>query len=159
MKIYIFIFFALIITIVFQVFLENIKFLVIKPNLILLLVIFFSLQKGTIFGMVFGFIGGLILNSISYNNLCFFSLQGTIIGFICGEMKKYRYTNFIKFIIAILGIFFFEIMSLIISTIRYQLPICKILFLIIIPKVFISCIFLLPIFLILDFILINYIQK
>lgn len=73
-----------------------------KPDLILLVVIVFSLLQGAEEGTIFGFASGLLQDIFSTGLLGVNALVKTIIGFICGILKVRIFAEHILFIIPVI---------------------------------------------------------
>ncbi|MBD3304768.1 rod shape-determining protein MreD [candidate division KSB3 bacterium] len=65
----------------------------VKPDLVLILVVYFGLTKGSDIGCVSGFAFGLIEDMFSGMSLGANALTKTIVGFLCGFSGKHLYTQ------------------------------------------------------------------
>jgi len=73
-----------------------------KPDLILLVVIVFSLLQGAEEGAISGFASGLLQDIFSSGLLGVNALAKTIVGFICGILRVKIFAEYILFIIPII---------------------------------------------------------
>jgi len=73
-----------------------------KPDLILLVVIVFSLLKGAEEGAISGFASGLVQDIFSSGLLGINALAKTVMGFICGVLKERIFAEHILFIIPVI---------------------------------------------------------
>lgn len=73
-----------------------------KPDLILLVVIVFSLLKGAEEGAISGFASGLLQDIFSSGLLGINALAKTVMGFICGVLKERIFAEHILFIIPVI---------------------------------------------------------
>lgn len=73
-----------------------------KPDLILLVVIVFSLLKGAEEGAISGFASGLLQDIFSSGLLGINALAKTVMGFVCGVLKERIFAEHILFIIPVI---------------------------------------------------------
>ena len=74
----------------------------IKPDLIMVVVVVFSLMKGTKEGTISGFFSGLLQDIFSTGLLGINALVKTVIGFTCGGLKEKIFHEHILFLIPII---------------------------------------------------------
>ena len=75
----------------------------IKPDLIMVVVVVFSLMKGTKEGTISGFVSGLLQDIFSTGLLGMNALVKTVIGFSCGGLKEKIFHEHILFLIPIIA--------------------------------------------------------
>lgn len=93
----------IVVTLVIQLTLINsVTILGIKPDLILIVVVVFSLLKGAKEGTISGFTSGLLQDIFSVGILGINALAKTVIGFICGIIKEKIFHEHILFIIPVI---------------------------------------------------------
>jgi rod shape-determining protein MreD len=77
----------------------------IKPDLILVVIIVFSLLKGEVEGSIIGFFSGLLQDIFSVGLLGVNAFIKTSVGFFCGLLKERMFAEHILFIIPLLTLF------------------------------------------------------
>ena len=93
----------IVVAIVIQLTLINsITILGLKPDLIMVIVVVFSLLKGTREGSVSGFASGLLQDIFSAGLLGINALVKTVIGFACGALKEKIFLEHILFLIPVI---------------------------------------------------------
>ncbi len=65
--------------------LQNISILSVLPNTTLILIISYSLLRGEYEGSIFGFIAGFIFDLFLSNYIGFFTLLGTVVGYVASK--------------------------------------------------------------------------
>ena len=81
---------------------NSITILGLKPDLILILVVIFSLLKGEKEGTISGFASGLLQDIFSTGLLGINALVKTVIGFTCGILRKKIFHEHILFLIPVI---------------------------------------------------------
>ena len=81
---------------------NSITILGIKPDLIMVIVVVFSLLRGEKEGAISGFASGLLQDIFSTGLLGINSLAKTVIGFICGILKEKIFHEHILFLIPVI---------------------------------------------------------
>ena len=81
---------------------NSITILGLKPDLILVVVVIFSLLKGEKEGTISGFASGLLQDIFSTGLLGINSLAKTVIGFTCGILKEKIFHEHILFMIPVI---------------------------------------------------------
>jgi len=81
---------------------NSVTILGIKPDLILIVVVVFSLLKGTKEGTISGFASGLLQDIFSISLLGINALAKTVIGFTCGILKEKIFYEHILFLIPVI---------------------------------------------------------
>ena len=96
----------------------------IKPNFVLLLVIFFSLYKGAKHGMFYGMIVGLGVDALSGGVIGINSFALGCLGFVCGMLEERVYINHFltKFFVALAACLFYIIVYYILAVHFFRLP-------------------------------------
>ena len=96
----------------------------IKPNFVLLLVIFFSLYKGVKQGMFYGMLVGLGVDALSGGVIGINSFALGCLGFICGMLKERVYINHFltKFLVALAACLFYMIIYYFLAARFFMLP-------------------------------------
>ncbi|MFH1287104.1 MAG: rod shape-determining protein MreD [bacterium] len=80
-----------------------------KPDILLIIVVFFSIYKGSWTGAGLGFIGGLTEDILSGGFLGLFAVSKTLIGWTFGFIGKHVYkTNIYPYVAAVLAASFFQ---------------------------------------------------
>ena len=93
----------IIVALVIQLTLINlVTILGVKPDLIMVVVVVFSLRKGEKEGIISGFTSGLLQDIFSTGLLGINALAKTVVGFICGILKEKIFHEHILFIIPII---------------------------------------------------------
>lgn len=93
----------IIVALVIQLTLINlVTILGVKPDLIMVVVVVFSLRKGEKEGIISGFTSGLLQDIFSTGLLGINALAKTVIGFTCGIIKEKIFHEHILFIIPII---------------------------------------------------------
>jgi rod shape-determining protein MreD len=106
----------IVITLVIQLTLMNsVTILGLKPDLIMVVVVVFSLMKGEKEGTISGFASGLLQDIFSTSLLGINALAKTVIGFICGILKEKIFHEHILFMIPVITFIASFIQSIIIS--------------------------------------------
>jgi len=82
--------------------LNSITILGIKPDLIMVIVVVFSLLRGEKEGAISGFASGLLQDIFSTGLLGINALAKTVIGFICGILKEKIFHEHILFLIPVI---------------------------------------------------------
>ena len=81
---------------------NSVTILGIKPDLILIVIVVFSLLKGGKEGAISGFISGLLQDIFSIGLLGINALAKTVIGFICGILKEKMFHEHMLFLIPVI---------------------------------------------------------
>ena len=81
---------------------NSVTILGIKPDLILIVVVVFSLLKGAKEGTISGFVSGLLQDIFSTGLLGINALAKTVIGFTCGILKEKIFYEHILFLIPVI---------------------------------------------------------
>jgi rod shape-determining protein MreD len=106
----------IVITLVIQLTLMNsVTILGLKPDLMMVVVVVFSLMKGEKEGTISGFASGLLQDIFSTSLLGINALAKTVIGFICGILKEKIFHEHILFMIPVITFIASFIQSIIIS--------------------------------------------
>jgi len=106
----------IVITLVIQLTLVNsVTILGLKPDLIMVVVVVFSLMKGEKEGAISGFASGLLQDIFSTGLLGINALAKTVIGFICGILKEKIFHEHILFMIPVITFIASFIQSIIMS--------------------------------------------
>ncbi len=84
---------------------NSITILGIKPDLIIIIVVIFSLLKGEKEGTISGFASGLLQDIFSTGLLGINALAKTVTGFICGILKEKIFHEHILFLIPVITFF------------------------------------------------------
>jgi len=106
----------IVITLVIQLTLVNsVTVLGLKPDLIMVVVVVFSLMKGEKEGAISGFASGLLQDIFSTGLLGINALAKTVIGFICGILKEKIFHEHILFMIPVITFIASFIQSIIMS--------------------------------------------
>jgi len=93
----------IVVALLIQITLVNlITILGLKPDLILVVVVIFSLLKGEKEGTISGFASGLLQDIFSTGLLGINALAKTVIGFICGILKEKIFHEHILFLIPVI---------------------------------------------------------
>lgn len=93
----------IVVTLLIQLTLINsVTILGLKPDLILVVVVVFSLLKGEKEGTISGFVSGLLQDIFSIGLLGINALAKTVIGFTCGILKEKIFHEHILFIIPVI---------------------------------------------------------
>lgn len=80
-----------------------------KPDLVLILVIFLALKKGSFLGETYGFIGGLLEDSVAFGLLGIQAMVKTLVGFGVGLLKnKFEEDNIILLMVLVFLITLFS---------------------------------------------------
>lgn len=88
-KSYLFCFSILLISVLIETaVLSNLLFLPAIPDLLLICILYFSVNKGSLFGEVSGFVSGVFIDFLSGSPFGLNCLYRTIIGYIAGFFKK-----------------------------------------------------------------------
>lgn len=104
-----------IIALVTELALANIlKFNIIKPDLMLIVVICLSFISGTEEGVIVGFVGGLLKDIFSVHLLGINALVKTLIGFIAGVIREKIFSQHLMWVVTISTFIFTFINNLII---------------------------------------------
>jgi len=87
--------------------LNRLSILGIKPDLLLILVIFLGLHKGPLSGAGYGFLAGILLDIFSPTPLGTNALSKTVLGFLAGAVAPFLYFEapFIQGLLLFLGMF------------------------------------------------------
>ena len=105
----------IVIALVIQLTLINsVTILGLKPDLIMVVVVVFSLMKGEKEGAISGFASGLLQDIFSTSLLGINALAKTVIGFICGILKEKIFHEHILFLIPVITFIASFIQSMII---------------------------------------------
>ncbi|MFH1061774.1 MAG: rod shape-determining protein MreD [Candidatus Omnitrophota bacterium] len=96
----------------------------VKPDFVILLVIFFALYKGAKPGMFYGLVLGLFVDALSGGIIGVNSFVFGCIGFICGLLKERVYINHFltKFLVGFSACLFYSIVYYILAVQFFQLP-------------------------------------
>ena len=81
---------------------NSVTILGIKPDLILIVIVVFSLLKGGKEGAISGFVSGLLQDIFSIGLLGINALAKTVIGFICGILKEKIFHEHMLFLIPVI---------------------------------------------------------
>ncbi|MEW6088042.1 MAG: rod shape-determining protein MreD [bacterium] len=80
-----------------------------KPDILLIIIVFFSIYEGSWTGAVLGFIGGLTEDILGSGFLGMFAVNKTLIGFALGIAGKHVYKiNIYPYVLAVLAASFFQ---------------------------------------------------
>src|SRR4030042_2978229 len=106
----------IVVALVIQLTLINlVTILGVKPDLIMVVVVVFSLRKGGKEGIVSGFVSGLLQDIFSTGLLGINALAKTVVGFICGILKEKIFHEHILFIIPVITFISSFLQSIVIS--------------------------------------------
>jgi len=106
----------IVVALVIQLTLINlVTILGLKPDLIMIVVVVFSLLKGEKEGAISGFASGLLQDIFSTSLLGINALAKTVIGFTCGILKEKIFHEHILFIIPVITFFSSFMQSILIS--------------------------------------------
>ena len=108
---YFFLFLAIIISLVLQsTYLEGLKVMGMKPDLVMLLVIFYSISHGARKGALIGFLAGLVQDLFAAKFLGLHAIMKLVIGLLCGTLEKrvYKENVFVPALLAIVVTYFQE---------------------------------------------------
>ncbi len=86
----------LILVLITGIFARHLRFLKASPEFFLLFLVAFSIHRGAVFGVVFGFFSGLFLDFASLFLVGSQSLIFTTLGYSAGLLSKKLYTNFFQ---------------------------------------------------------------
>lgn len=102
---YLFLFLAVIVSLVLQsTYLEGLKVMGMKPDLVMLLVIFYAIGNGPRKGAIFGLIAGLVQDLFAAKFLGLHAIMKLVIGLFSGTLEKRVYKENV-FVPAFLSIF------------------------------------------------------
>ncbi len=119
--------------------LNRLSILGIKPDLLLILVIFLGLHRGPVSGAGYGFLAGILLDIFSPVPLGTNALSKTVLGFLAGAVAPFLYfkTPFIQGILLFLGMFLEGmILFILLSSFHLAPPFCYSFLYIILPASF-----------------------
>lgn len=108
---YVFLFFAVLLGLVFQsTYLEGLKVMGLKPDLVMLLVLFYAVQQGPRKGLLFGLIAGLLQDLFAAKFIGLNALIKAVIGLSAGLLEKrvYKENVFVPAFLSIFSTFFQE---------------------------------------------------
>ena len=103
--------FILFINIILQsTYFEHIQIIGVKPNTAIIIIVAFSLMRGSFEGALIGFCAGLLQDILFGSNIGFNALLGMYIGYFCGKLNKDFYSEnyFLELGLCILSIFCYE---------------------------------------------------
>lgn len=96
----------------------------VKPDFVMLLVVFFSLYKGSKQGMFYGMVMGLFVDALSGGIIGVNSFVFGCIGFLCGLLDERVYINHFltKFLVGFSACSFYMIVYYVLALQFFQLP-------------------------------------
>ncbi|NLY43654.1 MAG: rod shape-determining protein MreD [Clostridiaceae bacterium] len=124
----------------------------VKPNLVIMLIIHFSLIRGSVEGAIVGFIGGLFMDILAGRIVGLYSLIGMYIGVAAGYFNKrfYKDNYFVALFFTFIFTFAFEFtFYLLFYFIWGETRILYVLQHIIVPEAIYNCVVAVPVYMVL----------
>ncbi len=110
MRIFVVVFILFMNIILQSTYFEHMQILGVKPNTAIIIIVAFSLMRGSIEGAVIGFFAGLLQDILFGSNIGFNALLGMYVGYFCGKLNKDFYSEnyFLELGLCILSVLCYE---------------------------------------------------